>query len=159
MRRSDREITEFDRKLEILRRCEVLHLGLSDGGRPYVVPLSFGIRAENGSIAIYFHCAASGRKLDILRSDPQVCFEAERHLRVVGADDACGWTAKYESVMGEGRAVPVEDPAEKVEGLLCILRHYGYEGGPEFAPDVLSRTAVVRIDAESLSAKSNEKNR
>ena len=158
MRRSDREITEFDRKLEILRRCEVLHLGLSDCGRPYVVPLNFGIRTETGKIAIYFHCADSGRKLDLLRADPRVCFEAERLIRVVGADDACGWTSKYESVMGGGRAVPVEDPAEKAEGLLYILRHYGYEGGPEFTPAVLARTAVVRIDVESLSAKSNEKN-
>lgn len=158
MRRSDREITGFDGKLEILRRCEVLHLGLSDGGRPYVVPLSFGVRAENGSAVVYFHCAASGRKLDLLRADPRVCFEADRLLGIAGADEACGWTAKYESVMGEGRAVTVEDPAEKAEGLLCILRHYGYEGGPEFAPAVFARTAVVRIDVESLSAKSNEKN-
>ena len=155
MRRSDREITEPEKQLEILQRCGVLHLGLCDGGRPYVVPLNFGVRAEGGSVALYFHCAASGRKLDVIRSNPQVCFEADRLLKVAETEKACGWTAEYESVMGEGRAAVVEDPAEKSEGLLCILRHYGYKGGPEFDPAVFAHTAVVRIDAGSLCAKSS----
>lgn len=159
MRRSDREITEPDKKLEILQRCHVVRLGLCDGGRPYVVPLNFGVRAGADGTALYFHCAVSGRKLDIIRQNPQVCFEADRLLRIVEADKACDWTAKYESVIGEGRAVIVEDPAEKSEGLLCILRHYGYEGGPEFAPAVFAHTTVVRVDVESISAKSNEADR
>ncbi len=155
MRRSDREITEPEKQLEILRRCNVLHLGLCDGGRPYVVPLSFGIRPGAGGTALYFHCASSGRKLDIIRINPQVCFAADRLLKIAEAEKACSWTAEYESAMGEGRAVIVVDPAEKSEGLLRVMRHYGYEGAPEFDPAVFAHTAVVRIDVESLTAKSN----
>lgn len=155
MRRNDREIIEPEKKLKILEGCEVLHLGLSDGGRPYVIPLNFGVRAGENGTALYFHSAASGRKLEVLRRNPSVCFEADRLLKIAPAAEACGWTAKYESVMGEGRAVLIDDPAEKAEGLLCILRHYGYEGAPGFSPEIFARTAVVRIDVESLTAKSN----
>lgn len=156
MRRKDREITDFDRKLAVLQRCEVLHLGLSDDGAPYVVPLNFGARAEGGSVSLYFHCALSGRKLDLLRKNPRVSFAADRVLRLVGAERPCDWTMKYECVMGEGTAALVEDPAEKAEGMLCILRHYGYEGGAEFAPAMLERTAVVRVSVSAFTAKSNE---
>ena len=42
MRRSDREITGRSRIDEIIRGCEVCHLGKADGGEPSVVPVSFG---------------------------------------------------------------------------------------------------------------------
>lgn len=156
MRRKDREITDFDRKLAVLQRCEVLHLGLSDDAAPYVVPLNFGVRAEDGSVSLYFHCAASGRKLDLLRKNPRISFAADRVLRLVSAERPCDWTMKYECAMGEGTAALVEDPAEKSEGMLCILRHYGYEGGAEFPSPMMERTAIFRIRVSSFTAKSNE---
>ena len=42
MRRTDREISSRERIDEIIRGCEVCHLGKADGGEPYVVPVSFG---------------------------------------------------------------------------------------------------------------------
>ena len=42
MRRSEREITQREKLLELLDKCRVMHLGLTDGAAPYVVPLHFG---------------------------------------------------------------------------------------------------------------------
>jgi hypothetical protein len=54
MRRSDREITHRERIDEIIRGCEVCHLGMADRDQPYVVPVSFGYDGQD----VYFH---SGR--------------------------------------------------------------------------------------------------
>ncbi len=43
--------------MSILRRGTVLYLAMVDGGRPYVLPLSYGY---DGS-ALYLHCAPAGR--------------------------------------------------------------------------------------------------
>lgn len=42
MRRSDREITDFNEIVDVLRRADTIRLGLHDDPYPYVVPLSFG---------------------------------------------------------------------------------------------------------------------
>ena len=55
----------------VLSRCTsgVLALAGADG-KPYAVPLSYVY--ANGKL--YFHCAASGRKLEMLRQNPQASF-------------------------------------------------------------------------------------
>ena len=42
MRRKDREVTELEAVMEIIRQCDVLRLGLADGDYPYIVPMNFG---------------------------------------------------------------------------------------------------------------------
>ena len=46
MRRADREIGAFAQKLEILRRCAVIHLAMMDDQGLYSLPLSFGCQVE-----------------------------------------------------------------------------------------------------------------
>ncbi len=48
MRRSEREITQREKLLELLDKCRVMHLGLTDGAAPYVVPLHFGWEEKEG---------------------------------------------------------------------------------------------------------------
>lgn len=36
--RREREVTDRDEMIEILKKCRILHLGLVDGDTPYVVP-------------------------------------------------------------------------------------------------------------------------
>ena len=42
MRRRDREVTEHSEIMHILDSGKVLHLGLVDQGRPYIVPMNYG---------------------------------------------------------------------------------------------------------------------
>ena len=72
MRRSDREITFIEEKLAVIEKNKVMRLAMADNGRPYVVPLNYGYTYENGTLTIYFHCAAEGRKIDILKTNSNV---------------------------------------------------------------------------------------
>ncbi len=46
MRKREREITDIEEIRSILDACKILHLGLSDGMQPYVVPLNYGYLLE-----------------------------------------------------------------------------------------------------------------
>ena len=59
MRRADKQITDSDELHRILDEALVLHLGMIDGERPYVVPLNFAREGDE----LWLHCAAEGRKL------------------------------------------------------------------------------------------------
>lgn len=155
MRRRDREITDRDEILGIVRRCEVCTLALG-GEYPYPVPLSFGECYENGVLTLYFHGAAEGEKLDRIARDPKAGFSLVAGAAIRKSDAPCGCTAGFESVIGFGRASLVTDPAERIKGLTLLLRHYGYAGTPAFDERVLERTAVFKLVAERFTAKRHE---
>ena len=54
MRRKDRELTEQAEILRLLARCDTVRLGLWDGTRPYVVPVSFGLAPDALQPLLYF---------------------------------------------------------------------------------------------------------
>ena len=74
MRRKDRKVTDEDAIRFILMNQEVLHLGLSDSDRIYVVPVNYAFTYEDGHLALYFHGAKEGLKYDILQEKPDVGF-------------------------------------------------------------------------------------
>lgn len=85
MRRRDREITDISVMESIIRDSSVCRMGLCDGDRPYVVPMNFGYRDGK----VYMHSALEGKKLDIIRKNPDVCLEFETDLEIVRAEEAC----------------------------------------------------------------------
>ena len=48
MRRQDRAITDPAKILGVIDACPYCHLGFSDQGKPYVVPVNFGHALEEG---------------------------------------------------------------------------------------------------------------
>ena len=42
MRRKDREITDFNKMLDIMEACDCCRIGLADKSEAYIVPLNFG---------------------------------------------------------------------------------------------------------------------
>lgn len=148
MRRSEREITDREAVNALLRRETVLYLAMVDDGAPYVVPLSYGYDGE----ALYLHSAQTGRKLEVLRRNPRVCFAVgvDRELRT--GEVSCSWGFRYRSVVGEGVVTILEDEAEKRRGLDVLMRQHGGTGG-DYLPEQVAGTAVLRIDLTSLTGK------
>ena len=68
MRRSDREITDMDRIMEIVRRQGVCCVAFQNTPCPYLIPMNYGAALENGWLTLYFHGAAVGTKLDRLNA-------------------------------------------------------------------------------------------
>jgi uncharacterized protein len=150
MRRTDKEITERGIIDSIITRSLVCRLGLCDGGMPYIVPLCFGYDGA----CLYFHCANEGRKIDVLRKNSRVCFEFEADAEVVRGDKACNFSMRYRSVMGEGRASFVEEPAAKRKALEVILKQYGDEGSLDGAD--LTKITVLKVDIAGMSGKKSK---
>ena len=46
MRRSDREITDFQELITAMRGCDVCRLALHDEPYPYILPLNFGLEVD-----------------------------------------------------------------------------------------------------------------
>ena len=150
MRKKKREITDKSVLEQLLMQARICRLGLYDGKWPYVVPVNIGYNAGH----LYFHSSRKGKKMEILRDNPNVCFEVDSDVEMVTGELPCDYTTNYKSVIGFGTAVVVEDEAEKLEGLRIIMRRHGapIEG---FRPEVVPVTAVVRIDIQSMTGKSN----
>ena len=131
----------------LLRRAEVLRLGIVDDDGPYVVPVNFGYEAGR----IYVHGPTEGRRIDAVADGARVCFETDE-CEVVRSERACGFTARFASVIGYGTARAVTSDEEKRRGLGVIMRHYG---GPEagMPAETVARTSVVEIVIESMDGK------
>ena len=70
---------------------------------------------------------------------------------------ACATTWKYESVLGRGRISVVDDPAEGVEALKAIMRHYDPEHAHEFDERHLRAVVILRMDVEHLTGKRRDR--
>ena len=148
MRKTERQIKDRAAIDAVIRQSQVCRLGLADGDTPYIVPLCFGYDGSR----LYFHCAAEGRKVDVLRRNPTVCVEFDAVHGLVSADNACGWTIRYHSVIGTDRAVIVSDPDEKRRGLALIMAQYA-SGTFTFPEAAVARTTVLRVTLDSLTGK------
>lgn len=157
MRRKDREVTDRARIEGILAAAKVLHLGLVDGGRPYVVPLHYGYEWEGGTLVLWCHGARVGRKVDVARANPTCFVELECDVEdIPGGDVACDYGSAYASIMGDGTVRLVEDLGEKVHGLKVLMRT---QTGRDFEiPEVRAQAVgVMRIEVPALTAKARPK--
>ena len=157
MRRKDREVTEQEEIVRILDSAKIVRLGLFDGAFPYVVPLHCGYEFVNDKLVLYMHSAPEGHKLDVIRTDGRCCAELDCDAELIPAgDDACRYGSSFASVIGRGRAVIVEDAAEKIHGLELLMRH---QTGRTFAftEPMAACVAVIRVDLYEITAKRKKK--
>jgi uncharacterized protein len=148
MRRKDREITDRAEIDAILRSAKVMHLALADNNIPFLVPVFY---VYDGT-AIYFHSAQAGTKIEIMKRNNNVCFEITVDHGIIESDQPCDFEAKHRTVIGFGKAIFVENDAEKVKALNMVVALFT-EKSFEFPAANLNRTVVVRIDIESIKGK------
>jgi len=148
MRRNDKEITDPAQMDTIIAKAQVCRLAMCDGDRPYVVPLCFGRDGD----ALYMHCAPKGRKLDVLRRNPKVCFEIAVDTEIVEAPQACKWSFRYRSVIGDGTATIIDDLEGKRKALAVIMNQYS-DSTHEFPRGVVDRIVVIRVDITAMTGK------
>lgn len=152
MTRREREITDINRITAILDKAKIAHIGLVDGDEPYVVPMNYGYIMQDGRLTIYLHGAKRGRKIDIMKANPKVFFEAECSLQEFEGDIACRYGIAYESIMGRGTATIVEDVEEKKKGLSALMKTQTGKDF-EFEDKMVAFVSVIRIDVSEYTAK------
>lgn len=82
-------------------------LGCSAGGRTYIVPISY---AYDG-IYLYFHAAHEGAKIQLMRQNPEVCFQTDTMENM----------ASWKSVICWGTFEEVTNKDERAHALKVLL--------------------------------------
>jgi nitroimidazol reductase NimA-like FMN-containing flavoprotein (pyridoxamine 5'-phosphate oxidase superfamily) len=152
VRRKDRQIAAPAEIMDILQKADVCRIAMSDDNVPYIVTMNFGF-STNGAASLYFHSACEGKKIDILKKNNLVCFQADIEHEFFLHGVACGCSMKYQSVVGMGRICFVTDLSEKLEALQAIMTHYTKKAGHVFKEEMVERTTIIRLDIEEISGK------
>ncbi len=98
MRRKDREIKERAEIIEVIRRCDICRLGLVDGDYAYILPLNFGMDAdEEGKVTLYFHSALEGHKTELLKEGLKASFEMDTRQELEDDESKGYFTYYFES--------------------------------------------------------------
>ena len=152
MTRRERQITDPGQILQILDTAKIVHLGLAVDNEPYVVPMNYGYTMEDGKLTVYLHCSHRGRKLDMIRANPNVFLEMECDLVPFEGDVACRYGLAYSSLMGRGKAEIVDDVEEKKKALVLLMKT---QTGKEFSFEDKMTTIVtiVKINVSEYTAK------
>jgi nitroimidazol reductase NimA-like FMN-containing flavoprotein (pyridoxamine 5'-phosphate oxidase superfamily) len=148
MRKKDKEISDESGIRAIIGKANVCRLGMVNGNKPYIVPLCFGYHDN----VLYFHGSLKGQKIDLIRKNPNVCFEFDLITETIESENACDWSMKYQSVIGFGKAVFIESSDEKRKALSIIMGQYS-DRLFLFPENILKATAVIKVEVESMTGK------
>ncbi len=134
----------------LIKKSFVCRLGINHGKTPYVIPLSFGYYDNT----LYFHSGAKGQKLNLLKNDPHVCFEFDQITEVTEAKNPCSWDIKYQSIIGNGKAVFIENTQDKIKALRVIISQYTER--QMNIPETQAKAIVVfQVVIDNMSFKQN----
>jgi uncharacterized protein len=107
---SETQLSDKARMERLLNAETIGHMALAVDNEAYVVPINFAY--VDGRIL--FHCALQGKKLDMIRANPQVCFTVsiEEGYPVEHKEDNCD--APFEGVICFGTARVIDDLEERI---------------------------------------------
>ena len=101
---------------------------------------------------MYLHAATKGYKLDLMRFNPKVCFSMECDVEMFEGRVACQYGTAYQSLMGRGTAVLIDDVQEKQDAMTILMKT---QTGKDFTfhEKLVSIVSVIRIDVTEYTAK------
>jgi nitroimidazol reductase NimA-like FMN-containing flavoprotein (pyridoxamine 5'-phosphate oxidase superfamily) len=152
-----RERAQYDRETvhQILDEALICHLGYLNAGKPVVLPTTHARLGET----LYLHGSTGGGPMLAAKAAPDglpVCVTATLVDGLVLARAAMHHSVNFRSVVVMGAARVVDDPAEKLRALRCLLDHIA----PGRAADCrtpnareLAATGVLALDLVEVSAK------
>ncbi|MEM0364013.1 MAG: pyridoxamine 5'-phosphate oxidase family protein [Candidatus Nitrosocaldus sp.] len=125
---------------------------IDENGFPQLIPMNF-VYAND---AIYMHSHHVGEKIENIRRNNKVGFEAHKHVEFLPSyffdpEDACSADTLYISVVIKGLASLVEDMEEKAYALNSLMEKYQKEGYyKRLSKDMSSVKHVTVIKVEPL---------
>ena len=156
MRRKDREVTDPTKIADIITRCTCCRLGFNDDGEVYIVPLNFGYAVKDNTYTFYFHGAKQGRKIDLIAKNPEIGFEMDTDHAVYshgGSETACDYTARFQSIIGNGIVTIITDTQEKKLGLSLLMEHSTGKREWDFDDKMFNAVTVFKLEVTKLSCK------
>ncbi len=155
MRRNDREITEQKIIKKFIEKQQILRVGFYDENDIYIVPVNYGYLNIDNNWSFYFHGARSGRKYELAKKEPIVGFEIDGDYKLLQGENACEFTAKFQSIIGTGKLQLIECNDEKGKGLNAIMKQVTHKTEWNYSDEMISAVAVFRLDVVKISCKAN----
>ena len=157
MTENDQTIEDGLNEMEdILKKAEVGRIALTDGSKPYMVPVNFLYHSGE----IVFHCAWEGRKLDLIKVNPECCFEVDEFRGEVSDHHQARCHLNYDSVLASGKARIEDDENKKARLLQLFAEKYSEdyqrpvsEGGKRFTKARAAECCCVVINVEELTGR------
>lgn len=149
MRKARQEIKDRQILEEILSGAIICRVAMLDGGRPYIIPFNYGY----SDACLFIHSAPEGKKIDLLKQNPEVCFEVEDKMEITKGDKACDWSTRYRSVVGYGEVAILSDGQSKQHGLEVIMAQHGAPELIEFNQKNLDRMVILKLSISSMTGK------
>jgi hypothetical protein len=147
------EVTDIREIERIFSEAKVCRLALMNGEYPYVIPMCFGYDMHGDMPELYFHCAAQGRKLELVKKDNHAAFEIDCMKEIIPGEIPCTFTASYESVTGSG-TVEIINGIEKLTGLNCIVRKYDdSQKESKYSEQALNSVVILKLTVTELCCK------
>lgn len=120
MRRKRQELSREDTAAILERRTSGVLALAEEGGFPYAVPLSYLYTGDK----LYFHCAKSGHKLELIRQNPKASFCVVDQDQIVPEE----YTTYFRSAIVFGELRVMEDGPEKRAAIEALAAKYDPEG-------------------------------
>jgi len=152
MRKKERKIEDQEQINAVIEKADVCRIALIEDGLPYIVAMNFGYKQANPSV-LYFHCANSGRKIDIIEKNNRACFQMDVDHELITAKRACGFTMNFKSIIGYGKISKVSDNDEKIEGLNYIMKQYTGKDQFGYEDKMLNITTILKLEIDSITGK------
>lgn len=152
MRRSDREVSDMEEMIEIIKKCDVCRVAFFDEEYPYLLPMNFGFSFDRETLELYFHSAKEGKKLSLIKNNPKVSFEMDCSHQLITSEDDSNCTMAYESICGNGEVIMLAEEA-KVSALTQIMKQYTDKPSFEFNASALQVVSVFKIKVYHITGK------
>lgn len=136
---------------DIIQKCECCYIGMVDeNNAPYVLPFNFGYKDN----IIYLHSGQTGKKIEILRKNNQVCvvFSTGHKLGWQSESVACSYSMSYKSVICNGKVEFIEDIEAKTEAMNIIMKQYIDRDFTYSAP-AIKNVLLYKVIIEETTAK------
>lgn len=152
LRRKDREVTDIKELMQIIDQCKVCRIAMHDNAGLYIVPMNFGYTYENNQLVLFFHSAKEGRKITALEENSDICFEMDCEHRLITADVACRCSYSFKSIIGNGKAVFIDDVEEKKTALSTLMKHQT-EQDFSFDDKMTNSVSVFKVIVHEFTGK------
>lgn len=156
MRRAELAVLEPERIDDIIQNCDCVRIAFADGNKPYIVPVSFGYRRENGTPEFYIHGAKEGKKVDLIKKLGYVAFELDTDRELKPSKEASGYSYKYRSVVEEGEIKELSERDEKEEGLQVIMKQYSGRDDWDITDRVIENTMICRLTVHKMTGRKHD---
>ena len=134
----------------IIRSCKTCYLAVSDGDKPYVLPMNFALDGDT----VVLHSARDGRLWETLKKNPAACINwtLGEELAWQNINVGCSYQVKSKSVLVEGTVQFVEDYDEKYRLLQVLMSQYS-DLTFKFNPPAVKNVAIYKVHIQQISAK------